>query len=55
VVSLVEATVETVKATISLIPGMDLMGEEAKEEDTAFLGWVVSTLIYQIGGLLGFG
>ena len=100
------ATVDTVKATISLIPGVNLMGEEAEEEDTALiealqnsftplsavafnvfvllyipcmvaiaaqrheygtkwmlfnagyltaLGWVVSTLIYQVGSLLGFG
>jgi ferrous iron transport protein B len=100
------ATVDTVKATISLIPGVNLMGEEEEEEDTALiealqnsftplsavafnvfvllyipcmvaiaaqrheygtkwmlfnagyltaLGWVVSTLIYQIGRLLGIG
>ncbi len=107
VVGFVEATVDTVKMTISLIPGVDLMGEgEEEEEDTALiealqgaftplsavafnvfvllyipcmvavaaqrheygtkwalfnavyltaLGWVVSTLIFQIGRLLGFG
>ena len=100
------ATVDTVKATISLIPGVNLMSEEEEEEDTALiealqnsftplsavafnvfvllyipcmvaiaaqrheygtkwmlfnagyltaLGWVVSTLIYQIGRLLGIG
>jgi ferrous iron transport protein B len=100
------ATVDTVKATISLIPGVNLMGEEEEEEDTALiealqnsftplsavafnvfvllyipcmvamaaqrheygkkwmlfnagyltaLGWLVSTLIYQIGRLLGIG
>ena len=100
------ATVDTVKATFSLIPGVDLMGEEEEEEeDTALvqalqenytplsavafnvfvllyvpcmvcvaaqrheygnkwtlfnavyltaLGWVVSTLIFQIGRLLRF-
>jgi len=107
VVGFWNATVDTVKATISLIPGVDLMGEEEEEEeDTALvkalqedftplsaaafnvfvllyipcmvavaaqrqeygnkwtlfnavyltaLGWMVSTLIYQIGRLLGFG
>jgi len=106
VVSFWDATVDTVKLTISLIPGVDLMGEEAEEEDTALmdalqesftplqavafnvfvllyipcmvavaaqrqeygnkwmlfsagyltlLGWVVATLIYQVGSLLGFG
>ena len=97
---------DTAKATISLIPGIDLMGaEEAEEEDTALtqalqraftplqalsftlfvliyvpcvaalgamkqefgtrwmlmsagyltaLGWIVSTLVYQGGRLLGF-
>jgi len=107
VVSFWEATVDTVKGTLSLIPGVDLMGEgEEEEEDTALvkalqgsftplsavafnvfvllyipcmvaiaaqrheygnkwtlfnavyltaLGWVVSTLIFQIGRLLGFG
>jgi len=106
VVGFWNATVDTVKATISLIPGVDLMGEgEEEEEDTALvqalqesftplqavafnvfvllyipcmvavaaqrheygnkwtlfnavyltaLGWVVSTLIYQIGRLMGF-
>lgn len=105
-VSFWNATVDTVKATISLIPGVNLMGEEEEEEDTALiealqnsftplsavafnvfvllyipcmvaiaaqrheygtkwmffnagyltaLGWVVSTLIYQIGRLLGIG
>jgi len=105
VLSFWNATVDTVKATISLIPGVDLMGEEAEEEDTALmealresftplqavafcvfvllyipcmvavaaqrheygtrwmlfnaayltaLGWIVSTLIYQIGRLFGF-
>ncbi len=106
VVGFVEATVDTVKATISLIPGVDLMGEgEEEEEDTALvqalqesftplqavafnvfvllyvpcmvaiaaqrqeygdkwtlfnavyltaLGWVVSTLIFQVGRLMGF-
>ena len=100
------ATVDTVKATISLIPGVNLMSEEEEEEDTALiealqnsftplsavafnvfvllyipcmvaiaaqrheygtkwmlfnagyltaLGWVVSTLIYQVGLLLGIG
>jgi len=101
-----DATVDTVKATISLIPGVDLMGEgEEEEEDTALvqalqesftplqavafnvfvllyvpcmvaiaaqrqeygnkwtlfnavyltaLGWVVSTLIFQVGRLMGF-
>jgi ferrous iron transport protein B len=108
VVGFWDATVDTVKATISLIPGVDLMGEEGEgeEEDTALievlqedftplsavafnvfvllyipcmvaiaaarheygtkwmlfnatyltaLGWVVATLIYQLGRLLGFG
>jgi len=35
VVGFVDATVDTIKGTISLIPGIDLMGEEeAEEEDT---------------------
>jgi ferrous iron transport protein B len=106
VVGFVEATVDTVKATISLIPGVDLMGGEEEEEDTALiealqgtftplsavafnvfvllyipcmvavaavrhefgtkwmlfnavyltaLGWLVATLIYQGGRLLGLG
>ena len=107
VVSFWDATVDTVKGTLSLIPGTDLMGEgEEEEEDTALvealqggftplsavafnvfvllyipcmvavaaqrheygnkwtlfnavyltaLGWVVSTLVYQVGRLLGFG
>jgi ferrous iron transport protein B len=107
VVTFWEATVDTVKGTISLIPGVNLIGEEeAEEEDTALiealradftllqavafnvfvllyipcmvavaaqrhefgnkwmafsalyqtaLGWVVATLIYQGGRLLGFG
>ena len=105
VVSFWDATVDTVKMTISLIPGVDLMGEGEEEEDTALvealrknftplqavafnvfvllyipcmvavaaqlheygskwtlfnavyltvLGWVVSTIIYQVGRLLGF-
>ena len=105
VVGFWDATVDTVKETISLIPGVNLMGKEEEEEDTALiealqedftplqavafcvfvllyfpcmvavaafrseygtkwalfnaayltaLGWIVSTLIYQIGGLLGF-
>ncbi|MCK4355985.1 ferrous iron transporter B, partial [Candidatus Bipolaricaulota bacterium] len=100
-----DATVDTVKMTVSIIPGVNLMGEEEEEEDTALttalqgaftplsalaftvfvllyipcmvavaaqrqeygikwtvfsaayltgLGWVVSTLIYQGGRLLGF-
>ncbi len=100
------ATVDTVKATISIIPGVNLMGEEEEEEETALiealqnsftplsavafnvfvllyipcmvaiaaqrheygtkwmlfnagyltaLGWVVSTLIYRVGSLLGIG
>jgi ferrous iron transport protein B len=99
------ATVDTVKMALGIIPGVDLMGEEAEEEDTALikalqenftplqavafcvfvllyipcmvamaahrheygtrwmlfnaayltaLGWIVSTLIYQVGRLLGF-
>lgn len=99
------ATVDTVKATISIVPGVNLMGEEEEEEETALiqavrsrftplqavafnvfvllyipcmvataalrseygtkwalfnagyltaLGWVVSTLIFQIGRLMGF-
>jgi ferrous iron transport protein B len=99
------ATVDTVKMTASIIPGVNLIGEEEEEEDTALtaalqgaftplsaiafavfvllyipcmvavaaqrqeygskwtvfsalylttLGWVVSTLIYQGGRLLGF-
>jgi len=106
VVGFVEATVDTVKATISLIPGVNLMGEGEEEEDTALikalqegftplsavafnvfvllyipcmvaiaaarheygnkwalfnaayltaLGWVVATIIYQGGRLLGLG
>jgi ferrous iron transport protein B len=106
VVSFVGATVDTVKAAISIIPGVDLMGGEEEEEDTALmdalqqdftplqavafnvfvllyvpcmvavaaqrqeygtrwmlfnaayltvLGWVAAVLIYQVGGLLGFG
>ena len=100
-----DATVDTVKMTVSIIPGVNLMGEEEEEEDTALttalqgaftplsalaftvfvllyipcmvavaaqrqeygikwtvfsaayltgLGWVVATLIYQGGRLLGF-
>ncbi len=101
------ATVDTVKATVSVLPGIDLMGEgEAEEEDSALvealqaaftplqavafcvfvllyvpcmvavaamrheygsrwmlfnaayltvLGWVVATIIYQGGRLLGMG
>jgi len=37
VTSFVDATVDTVKMTISLIPGVNLMGEEAEEEDTALV------------------
>ncbi|MEA3408284.1 MAG: ferrous iron transport protein B, partial [Chloroflexota bacterium] len=38
VVTFWEATVDTVKGTLSLIPGVDLMGgEEAEEEDTALI------------------
>ena len=99
------ATVDTVKMALSIIPGVDLMGEGEEEEDTALmealresftplqavvfcvfvllyipcmvavaahrheygtrwmlfnatyltaLGWIVSTLIYQVGRLLGF-
>ncbi len=106
VVGFVEATVDTVKSIISIIPGVNLMPPEEEEEETeliqavrarftplqavafnvfvllyipcmvacaAFrseygtkwalfnagyltaLGWIVSTLIYQIGRLLGFG
>jgi len=107
VVSFWDATVDTVKGTLSLIPGVDLMGEEEEEEEdsalvkalqntftplqavafnvfvllyvpcmvavaaqrheygtkwTLFsagyltaLGWVVSTIIYQGGLLLGLG
>ena len=107
VVSFWNATVDTVKGTLSLIPGVDLMGaEEEEEEDSALvktlqnaftplqavafnvfvllyipcmvavaaqrheygtkwtlfsaayltaLGWVVSTIIYQGGLLLGLG
>ncbi|MEA3344700.1 MAG: ferrous iron transport protein B [Chloroflexota bacterium] len=106
VVGFWNATVDTVKSIISIIPGVNLMGEEEEEEETelvqalrehfmplqavafnvfvllyipcmvavaAFrseygtkwalfnagyltaLGWTVSTLIYQIGLLLGFG
>jgi ferrous iron transport protein B len=107
VVGFGQAAWDTVKATVSLIPGIDLMGaEEAEEEDTALttalqaaytplqavsftlfvllyipcvaalgaakqefgtrwmllsagyltvLGWVVSTIVYQGGRLLGLG
>ena len=106
VVGFWNATVDTVKMTISLIPGVDLMGEEEGEEDTALvealrgrftplqavafnvfvllyipcmvavaaqrheygtkwtlfnagyltaLGWVVATIVYQGGRLLGLG
>ncbi|HDN79387.1 MAG TPA: ferrous iron transport protein B [Chloroflexi bacterium] len=106
VVGFAEATVDTVKTAISLIPGVNLVGEEEEEEEpeliaalqerftplqavafcvfvllyipcmvaiAAFrsefgtkwalfkagyltaLAWVVSTLIYQFGKLLGFG
>jgi ferrous iron transport protein B len=106
VVGFVEATVDTVKMTLSLIPGVNLMGEEEEAEDTALiealrerftplsavafnvfvllyipcmvavaaqrheygtkwtlfsavyltaLGWVVATIIYQGGRLLGLG
>jgi len=105
VVGFWDATVDTVKSIISIIPGVNLMGEEEEEEETeliqavrarftplqavafnvfvllyipcmvaaaAFrsefgtkwtlfnagyltaLGWIVSTLIYQVGRLLGF-
>ena len=105
VVGFWEATVDTVKSIVSIIPGVNLLGEEEEEEETeliqalrerftplqavafnvfvllyipcmvacaAFrseygtkwalfnaayltaLGWIVSTLIYQIGRLLGF-
>jgi len=37
VVSFWDATVDTVKGTISLIPGVDLMGEEEEEEDSALV------------------
>ena len=37
VVSFFTATVDTVKATISIIPGVDLMGGEEEEEDTALM------------------
>ena len=37
VVSFFEATVDTVKAAISIIPGVDLMGGEEEEEDTALI------------------
>ena len=37
VVSFGEATWDTAKATISLIPGVDLMGEEAEEKESASL------------------
>ena len=100
-----DATVDTVKSIISIVPGVNLMGEEEEEEDTGLiaavrgrftplqavafnvfvllyipcmvavaafrseygtkwalfnagyltaLGWIVSTLIYQVGRLLGF-
>ncbi len=107
VVTFWDATVDTVKGTVSLIPGVNLMGEEEEEpEDTALvaalqdsftplqavafnlfvllyipcmvavaaqrqeygtkwtifsavyltaLGWVVSTIVYQGGRLLGLG
>jgi ferrous iron transport protein B len=106
VTSFVGATIDTIKAAISIIPGVDLMGGEEEEEDTALmdalqgaftplqavafnvfvllyipcmvavaaqrqeygtrwmlfnaayltvLGWVAAVLVYQIGGLLGFG
>lgn len=106
VVGFFEATVDTVKATISLIPGVELMGGEEEAEDTALiealqrtftplsavafnvfvllyipcmvavaamrhefgtkwmlfsagyltaLGWLLATLIYQGGRLLGLG
>jgi len=106
VVSFWDATIDTVKGTLSLVPGVDLMGEEEEEEDSALvkalqntftplqavafnvfvllyvpcmvavaaqrheygtkwtlfsagyltaLGWVVSTIIYQGGLLLGLG
>ena len=106
VVGFWNATVDTVKSIISIIPGVNLMGEEEEEEETGLiaavrarftplqavafnvfvllyipcmvataafrsefgtkwmlfnagyltaLGWIVSTLIYQIGRLLGFG
>jgi ferrous iron transport protein B len=106
VVGFVEATVDTVKMTLSIIPGVNLMGEEEGEEDTALiealrerftplsavafnvfvllyipcmvaiaaqrheygtrwmlfnagyltaLGWVVATIVYQGGRLLGLG
>ena len=104
--SFVGATVDTVKAAVSIIPGVNLVGGEAEEEDTALidalqqaftplqavalnvfvllyvpcmvavaaqrqeygtrwmlfnagyltaLGWVAAVLVYQVGGLLGFG
>jgi len=104
--SFVGATADTVKATVSIIPGVNLMGGEDEEEDTALidalqqaftplqavafnvfvllyvpcmvavaaqrqeygtrwmlfnagyltaLGWVAAVLVYQVGGLLGFG
>ncbi len=104
--SFVGATVDTVKAAVSIIPGVNLMGGEADAEDTALidalqqafnplqavafnvfvllyvpcmvavaaqrqeygtrwmlfnagyltaLGWVAAVLVYQVGGLLGFG
>jgi len=37
VVSFWEATVDTVKAAVSIIPGVDLMGGEEEEEDTALM------------------
>ena len=107
VVGFWDATVDTVKAAVSIIPGVDLMGEEVEEgEDTALLaalqnaftplqavafclfvllyipcmvalaaqiheygikwalfnaayltalGWVVATIVYQGGRLLGLG
>jgi ferrous iron transport protein B len=106
VVGFGQATWDTAKATVSLIPGIDLMGGEEEEEDTALtqalqaaftplqalsftlfvllyipcvaalgamkqefgtrwmlmsagyltlLGWVVSTVVYQGGRLLGLG
>jgi ferrous iron transport protein B len=106
VVGFGEATINTVKATISVLPGVDLLGAEEEAEDTALtvalqqvftplqalafclfvllyvpcmvavaamrqeygtrwmlfssgyllaLGWVVATLVYQGGRLLGLG
>ncbi|HIE28286.1 TPA: ferrous iron transport protein B, partial [Candidatus Poribacteria bacterium] len=36
-ISFASATVDTVKMTVSLIPGVDLMGEEEEEEDTGLV------------------